>query len=310
MSASIIGAVSEVIVNSYSRRDVLRILRIHAQQLRAWERAGLFPHVETYTFQHLVQLRKLRDLRSTRLSASHIRASIQAMQQASGMVNPLLEAGTSRDGARVVFRYSGALVDPIGGQLLFDFEHGAGVAREEGHRFRREAFAQTPAAFLEAVQCEEAGNLDEAVAIYEAILAENPAHAPSAINLGTIHYHRKNFIQAERLYRSATESDPNYALAYFDLGNVLDEMHRLPEAIEAYRNAIRLVPRYADAHYNLALAYERQSERRLALRHWSAYVKLDPCGPWHNHARMQIRRILDREKLRIVARRTISAERA
>ncbi len=299
---------SEVIVNSYTRRDVLRILRIHAQQLRAWERAGIFPHAETYSFQHLVQLRKLRDLRSTRLSASHIRASIQAMQQASGMTNPLLEAGTARDGARVVFRHSGTLVDPIGGQLLFDFDHGADVAREDGHRFRREAAPHTPAAFLEAVQSEEAGNLDEAVALYEAILAQTPGHAPSAINLGTIYYHRKDYAHAERLYRSATEADPNYALAFFDLGNVLDELQRMPEAIEAYQAAIRLVPRYADAHYNLALAYERQGERRLALRHWTAYIKLDPNGPWHNHARLQIRKILDREKLKIVARRCPQAK--
>uniref|UniRef100_A0A7V5CS75 Tetratricopeptide repeat protein n=1 Tax=Acidobacterium capsulatum TaxID=33075 RepID=A0A7V5CS75_9BACT len=295
---------SEVIVNSYTRRDILRILRIHAQQLRAWERAGIFPHIETYSFEHLVQLRKLRDLRSTRLSASHIRASIQAMQQASGMSNPLLEAGTARDGARVVFRHSGTLMDPIGGQLLFDFEHGADVAREDGHRFRREPLPQTPAAFLEAVQCEEGGNIEEAIALYEAILAQTPTHAPSAINLGTIYYHRKDYARAERLYRSATEADQNYALAFFDLGNVLDELQRMGEAIEAYQAAIRLVPRYADAHYNLALAYERQGARRQALRHWTAYIKLDPHGPWHNHARLQIRKILDREKLKIVARRS------
>ncbi|ACO34638.1 MULTISPECIES: tetratricopeptide repeat protein [Acidobacterium] len=299
---------SEVIVNSYTRRDILRILRIHAQQLRAWERAGIFPHIETYSFEHLVQLRKLRDLCSTRLSASHIRASIQAMQQASGMSNPLLEAGTARDGARVVFRHSGTLMDPIGGQLLFDFEHGADVAREDGHRFRREPAPHTPAAFLEAVQCEEAGNIDEAVALYEAILAQAPGHAPSAINLGTIYYHRKDYARAERLYRGATEADPNYALAFFDLGNVLDELQRMTEAIEAYQAAIRLVPRYADAHYNLALAYERQGERRQALRHWTAYIKLDPHGPWHNHARLQIRKLLDREKLKIVARRSSSSK--
>lgn len=292
---------SEVTLNSYTRRDVLRILRIHAQQLRAWERAGIIVPAETYSFQDLVQLRKLRDLRAMRLSASNIRDSIQAMQQASGMTNPLLEAGTARDGSRVVFRYSGALVDPIGGQLLFDFDHGAGVAREDGHRFRREASPQTPAAFLEAVQCEEAGSVDEAIALYEAILEQSPQHAPSAINLGTIYYHRKDYARAEQLYRGATVADPNYALAFFDLGNVLDELQRMPEAIEAYEAAIRLVPRYADAHYNLALAYERQGERRKALRHWTAYVKLDPNGPWHNHARMQIRKILDREKLKIVA---------
>lgn len=295
-------------MNPYTRRDVLRILRIHAQQLSGWERAGLIAPSETYSFQDLVQLRKLRDLKSTRLTAASIRASIVAMQKASGIANPLLEAGTEWDGSRLAFRHSGTLVDPIGGQLLLDFEHGAsvGVARDDGKRFLRETEFE-PTMFLEAVQMEEAGRLDEAVAIYEGILKQDPSHAPSAINLGTIFYHRHEYERAEALYRSASETDPNYALAFFDLGNVLDELRRMPEAIEAYQAAIRLAPRYADAHYNLALAYERQGERRKALRHWMQYSRLDTTGPWHNHARLQIRKILDRERLKIVYRAAAQA---
>ena len=38
--------------------------------------------------------------------------------------------------------------------------------------------------------------------------------------------------------------------------------------------------------------------------HWIAYVKLDPVGPWSNHARLQVRKILDREELAIVWRRS------
>ena len=66
--------------------------------------------------------------------------------------------------------------------------------------------------------------------------------------------------------------------------------------------AIALAPRYADAHYNLALAYERKSERRPALRHWQAYMRLDNRGPWADHARGQIRKLLGRENLAIVWR--------
>ncbi len=106
----------------YSRQDVLRILHIHAKQLRAWERASLFPIGDSYSFQDLVQLRKLRDLRATRLSASSIRASIVAMRGVSGMTNPLLEAGTVCDGSRLAWRHSGATVEPIARQFVFDFE--------------------------------------------------------------------------------------------------------------------------------------------------------------------------------------------
>lgn len=287
----------------YSRQDVLRILRIRAKQLRAWERAGLIPFSDSYSFQDLVQLRKLRELRATRLSASSIRASVHAMQAVSGMSNPLLEAGTARKGSRLLFRHSGAVMEPIARQFVFDFEGHQDLIREEIHGLApAHLAARTGQLFLEAVRYEEAGKKLEAAEIYQNILRLDPAHAPAAINLGTILYNQRQFAAAERLYRQATEADPNYALAYFDLGNVLDELQRLSEAIEAYRNAIRLAPGYADAHYNLALAYERQNERRKALRHWVDYLKLDPIGPWASHARGQTRKILDREKLTIVYR--------
>jgi tetratricopeptide (TPR) repeat protein len=292
-------------VNSYNRQDVLRILRIHPRQLREWERNGLIASSETYSFQDLAQLSKLRDLRATRLSAANIIASVTAMRSVSGMTNPLLEAGTARRGSRLLFRHSGSTMEPIARQFVFDFDaDGAQNMTAFGtgalNHGQREARANS--LFLEAVRCEECHKIADASALYGEILLLDPMHAPACINLGTIYYNQRQFLEAERLYRQATAVDPEYALAFFDLGNVLDELQQLPEAIEAYRSAIRLVPTYADAHYNLALAYERINQRRKALRHWTAYLKLDNTGPWANHARGQQRKILEREKLTIVHR--------
>jgi tetratricopeptide (TPR) repeat protein len=294
-----------ITVTQYSRQDVLRILRIRLKQLCSWERSGLINQSDTYSFQDLVQLRKLRDLRATRLSVANIRASIHAMRQVSGVANPLLEAGAVRNGTRLAFRLSGAMMEPIARQFLFDFDsqrHSqlAEVSASPSHQAARESRVQ--GLFFEAVRLEERGKTQEAVVHYETILSLDSCHAPACINLGTIQYNQRQFIEAERLYRRATEADSKYALAFFDLGNVLDELQRLPEAIEAYTTAIRLVPHYGDAHYNVALAYERTGDRRAALRHWTNYIKLDPIGPWSNHARIQARKILEREKLAIVSR--------
>jgi tetratricopeptide (TPR) repeat protein len=294
-----------ITVTHYSREDVLRILRIRLKQLSSWERSGLIDQTDTYSFQDLVQLRKLRDLRATRLSVANIRASIHAMRQVSGVANPLLEASAVRNGTRLAFRLSGAMMEPIARQFVFDFDsprHSqlAEVSSAASHQAARDSRVQ--GLFFEAVRLEERGKTQEAMAHYEAILALDGAHAPACINLGTIQYNQRRFIDAEELYRRATEADPKYALAFFDLGNVLDELQRLPEAIEAYTTAIRLVPHYGDAHYNVALAYERVGDRRSALRHWTTYIKLDPIGPWSNHARIQARKILEREKLSIVHR--------
>jgi tetratricopeptide (TPR) repeat protein len=290
---------------------VLRILQISSHQLQGWERAGLIPHQQTYSFQDLGQLRTVRSLREDDVPAASIRHSIVAMQAVAGMANPLLEACLVRTGTRIAFRHRGAIFDPIRRQLLFDFDRIARgdrpSASSEPYPLRRSGKAGPNGVqerFLAAVQAEEAGEKHQAIALYEEILAIDPEYAPAYINLGTLNFHLRQFGRAEELYRRATVADPGYVLAFFDLGNVLDELQRLDESIAAYRTAISLAPRYADAHYNLALAYERKNKRRQSLRHWQAYLRLDNSGPWADHARGQIRRLLSHERLSIASRAT------
>ncbi len=293
----------------YSRQDVLRILQISSRQLLGWERAKLIPSQPEYSFRDLAQLRTLRELQHLRMSPRSIRASVEAMQAVSGIANPLLEAAVVRTGPRLAFRHSGTMVDPIRRQFLLDFESAGDPST------RHMALAMLPAArtgagrdpelqslFLAAVKAEEQGRKSVAIETYSLILAIEPGYTAALINLGTLHYHQKQYHRAEELYRRATTSDPSYVLAFFDLGNVLDELQRPDESIAAYCRAIDLAPGYADAHYNLALAYERKGERRRALGHWQTYIRLDKSGPWADHARGQIRKLLGREKLSIAHR--------
>jgi len=293
-------------VNQYRREDVLRILRLPHRQLNAWERAGLISASEHYSFDDLVQLRKLRELAETRISVKSIRQSVDAMQKVAGLSKPLLEVAVVARGSRIAFRQGGALVDPMTRQMAFDFEltptAGLAVVRRAAVDSSTQA-AEVQDMFLRAVRLEEnAATLVEAKELYSTILEIQPDHAAAAINLGTIRYNERDFYDAEALYRRATEADPEYALAFFDLGNVLDELQRLPDAIAAYERALKLVPQYADAHYNLALAYERMQEPRRALQHWTRYIQLDPSGPWATHAKAQTKRILGNERLAIVSR--------
>lgn len=295
------------LMTRYSRQDVLRILQISPRQLLGWERAGLIPPLEHYGFPEMSQLRTLRELQGMRMRPASIRNSVQAMKAVSGMHNPLLEAAVVRSGPRLAFRHSGITFDPIRRQLLFDFESSGGphtvtVSMLPAARRGAGRDQELQALFLQAVQAEEQGRKLPAMDLYTAILERDPLYTAALINIGTLHYHQKQFARAEELYRRATEADPSYVLAFFDLGNVLDELLRPDESIAAYSRAIALAPGYADAHYNLALAYERKAERRRALAHWQTYVRLDKNGPWADHARGQIAKLLSREKLSITHR--------
>jgi tetratricopeptide (TPR) repeat protein len=291
-------------VYRYSRADLLRILRLTARQLAAWERAELVAAAETYSFSDLLQIKKVRDLCAQRVRPAVIRQSLTAMQkQASGMANPLLEAGSFTTGKkRLAFRHQGKVVEPIAGQFMFDFAPAQVVSSPPLTLVRPAVDADDVAQlFARGIALEDdPATQEEAVAAYERVLTLDATHAAAHINLGTLYYNRQDHTKAEKHYRKAIEADPRYALAYFDLGNVLDETGRVKEAIQTYETALQLAPTYADAHYNLALAYEKVREPRKALQHWRAYVKLDTSGPWSVHARSQVKRILQADGLKLV----------
>jgi tetratricopeptide (TPR) repeat protein len=289
-------------VYRYQRTDLLRILRLTARQLTAWEKAGLVAAAESYSFFDLLQIKKVRDLCARKVRPAVIRQSLVAMQkQVAGMENPLLEAGAISAGHRIAFRHQGRLVEPIAGQFMFDFSTGPRVISSTPVSISSQPAADVAELFARGIAFEEdPGSQAQAVEMYEQVLELDPDHAAAHINLGTLNYNRQEYALAERHYRRAIEVDPRYALAYFDLGNVLDETGRVAEAIQTYSTALQLAPTYADAHYNLALAYEKIKEPRKALKHWRAYVKLDTVGPWAVHARNQIQRILQSDGLQLV----------
>ena len=291
----------------YSRADLLRILHLTPRQLANWERAGLIVVSTAYCFSDLLKIKKVRDLCAMKVRPAVIRESLEAMQkQASGMGNPLLDAGASSTTKhRVAFRHEGRLLEPIAGQFVMDFSSREKVvtrtltstsSAEPGPQENEAAVWFARGIALE----EDPATQTEALAAYQKVLEFDPNHAAAHINLGTLHYNRQDFTLAEKHYRAALHADPRYALAYFDLGNVLDETGRVQEAIQTYKTAIQLAPTYADAHYNIALAYEKTREPRKALKHWQAYIKLDTTGPWSVHARNQIQRILQADTLKLV----------
>jgi len=288
----------------YSRADLLRILHLSPRQLSNWERAGLIIASPSYSFSDLLKIKKVRDLCAMKVRPAVIRESLEAMQQAAGMGNPLLEAGASSTSKhRVAFRHQGKLLEPIAGQFVMDFSTREKIVTSTPIPASEPTPSQDEAAswFARGIALEEdPATQTEALAAYHKVLDFQPNHAAAHINLGTLYYNRQDFAAAEKHYRAALQADPRYALAYFDLGNVLDETGRVQEGIKTYKMAVQLAPTYADAHYNLALAYEKIREPRKALKHWQAYIKLDTTGPWSVHARNQIQRILQADGLKLV----------
>src|SRR3984885_8516843 len=182
----------------YSRADLLRILHLTPRQLSNWERVGLVPPAEDYSFSDLLEVKKVRDLCAMSVRPAVIRQSLDAMRkQAAGVENPLLEAGAwSTAKHRVAFRHQGKLLEPIAGQFLMDFSErekvltSTPVPRSEPSPREHEAAAW----FARGIALEEdPGTQAEAIAAYHKVLELEPVHSAAHINLGTLHYNRQDF---------------------------------------------------------------------------------------------------------------------
>lgn len=283
--------------HDYQRAEVRRMLHLSERQLRSWERLGLVPAADTYSFRDLIALRTIAELRARRIPLRKIGRALQSLKQRLSEVrDPLAELKIFSDGRNIAVRVAGQNMEALTGQILFDFDTSelASVQSLPSQPPPPPRARDSEAWFQKGLFLEETGApIEEAVEAYLQAVECNPQAAGALVNLGTIRYRLRQFKEAEDYYNSALEADPNYSLAHFNLGNLYDERGDLPKAHRCYEAALRINPRYGDAHFNLALLCERRGDVLRAVHHWKAYLKIDNASSWADIARRQL------EKLRV-----------
>ncbi|MFL7791715.1 MAG: tetratricopeptide repeat protein [Anaerolineae bacterium] len=116
----------------------------------------------------------------------------------------------------------------------------------------------TRSAFFYADEAEDwyqQGNLDEAIASYEQVLALDPADVNSLVKMARLLVLRERPVEAVRLAQRATEMSPENAQAWAVLGMAYDWNGDVSRAIDACKRAIDLDPTYARAYAYLSEAY-------------------------------------------------------
>lgn len=277
---------------SWTRKEICRVLSLDERQLRAWEKQGLIHASDQYAFSDLLTLRTLNSLREQKIPAHRIRQSFRSLRERLGQ--QLSDVKIFTEGRRIGVQFSGQRIEPVTGQLFFDFDSAAPsqprtlAPRHEPQRNREQADFW----FQKGLELESANApIDEAVDAYQKAIELNPAAAGALVNLGTIFFHKRDWSRSEYFYKAAVEADANYALAHYNLGNLFDERGDPDRAYAHYHAALRLNPQYADAHYNLALLHQGQGEMMKALGHWQTYLKLDATSQWAQIARREIDKI-------------------
>ena len=130
--------------------------------------------------------------------------------------------------------------------------------------------------YRQGVALQQQGQLEAAIAQYQAAIRLNPNLAEAHLNLGVALAVQGKLPEAIASYQEAIGANPNLAEAHHNLGNALAQQGKLAEAIEQYQLAIEINPNYAKAHYNLGNVLVRQGERNQAIAQWRQAIQLNP----------------------------------
>lgn len=130
--------------------------------------------------------------------------------------------------------------------------------------------------FQSAFQHHQAGQLDQAEALYRQILGTEPAN-PDAIHLlGVIHFQRGQLSQGETLIRQAIALRPEVPDYYHNLAKAMIQSHRQSEAIACLRQVVALQPGNHSALFSLAMLLAKEGQLSVAIETFRTAAELRP----------------------------------
>jgi len=143
------------------------------------------------------------------------------------------------------------------------------------------------------------GDVDGAIAEYEAAVSSNPALGSAHVNLIALYAGRRDWMRAEVHYQAAIQAGTALAEANYNFGMCLALQGRKQEAEQAYKRALAVNPQYAAASIGLGQLAEidgRIDAAEAAYRDAAAQAPTDPAIRF-NIARMLIARQRYREAI-------------
>ncbi len=222
-----------------------------------------------FTFQDLMLLRTAHALQASKIPPRKILRSLARLKATLPQELPLTGLRITAIGADVAVRSPQGQWQADSGQLLMDFE----VAPVAGSVAFLTRDSDTSSWFERAVAL-EGSDAAAAEAAYRQAIALAPGFEAAYLNLGAMLCVAERFAELASLSDDAVRHCPASSLIHFNRGVALDHLERLPEAMASYERSLALDPTLADAHYNLGRLREQIGDTRGALRHFSAYKRL------------------------------------
>lgn len=241
-----------------------------------------------FTFRDVVVLRSAVELRAAGIAPRRILASLRTLKARLPAEMPVEGLRISAVGNDITVREGGGRRRADSGQLVMDFElapaEGSSVAflprvkptpppPEPASRREAEDGGDAATWFVHG-EALEANDRGAAEAAYRRALTLDPAFADAYLNLGALLCEARRCAEAVALYDAAVRRFPDDALLHFNRAVALEDQGRPAEALAGYDTSLRLDETLADAHYNIARLHEQLGDAKKAVRHFSAYRRL------------------------------------
>lgn len=228
-----------------------------------------------FTFQDLMLLRTAHVLQASKIPPRKILRSLARLKATLPRELPLTGLRITAIGADVAVRDRSGQWQADSGQLLMDFDV-APLAGSVAFLARDTSSPAPPGApaWFERGLALEATDPAAAEAAYRQALALAPDLEVAYLNLGAMLSDAGRFADMAALSDEAVAHCPDSALVHFNRAVALDHLERLPEAAACYEQSLALDNELADAHYNLGRLREQLGDKHGALRHFSAYRRL------------------------------------
>jgi len=133
--------------------------------------------------------------------------------------------------------------------------------------------------FQEAVKKHQNGELPQAEALYKQIVGQNPAHAASWYNLGTIFHQREDYNNAGAAYQKTLAAKPDHKQAYYRLGEMMIQHDKQDVAEKLFRKALEHFPDNTDFMSMLARVLNHHEDYKEEEALYQKAAKLDPDNP-------------------------------
>lgn len=230
-----------------------------------------------FTFQDVVLLRTAHALRAAKIPPRRLLRSLRRLKEQLPATLPLSGLRITAVGNDVAVREGGTQREVESGQLLFDFEvsgEGGGPIALQQHLPAAAVHEDAQEIFARGARHDADGDRDAAERDYRRALALDAQLADAWLNLGALLCERGRCTEALALFDEGIERCPDAALLHFNRAIALEDLGRDADALADYERCLALEPGLADAHFNVARLHEKLGDARGALRHWSAYRRL------------------------------------